>query len=82
MTERLVDLHSAYAVDAHSHGFRLADLLDRPAGEFLDRVTMLGACLISSGGLDPADLPLLHELTDSDPLSLATTLRLSELLRV
>jgi uncharacterized protein len=81
MPERLVDLHSAYAVDAHCHGFRLADLLDRPAGEFLDRVTMLGACLISSGGLDPADLPLLHELTDSDPLSLATTLRLAELLQ-
>ena len=76
----LVDLTSARVIDAHSHGFRLGDLLARPRGEFLDRVTMLGACLISSDGLAPEDLPLLHELTDSDPLSLACCLRLSELL--
>ena len=33
--------------------------------DFLDRVTMLGACLISSGGPKPEDRPMLHELTDS-----------------
>ncbi|MEP6642097.1 MAG: amidohydrolase family protein, partial [Gaiellales bacterium] len=75
-----VDLGDAYVVDGHCHGWRMADLLERPSQEFLDRLTMLGACLISSDGLDPGDLPLLHELTDSDPLSLACTLRLAELL--
>jgi predicted TIM-barrel fold metal-dependent hydrolase len=78
--DRLVDLGEAKVVDGHCHGWRMAELLERPPGEFLDRLTMLGACLISSDGLDPADLPLLHELTDSDPLSLACTLRLAELL--
>jgi uncharacterized protein len=76
----IVSLDSAPVVDGHSHGFRLADLLARPPEEFLDRITMLGACLISSGGLAPGDLPMLHELTDSDPLTMATVLRLSELL--
>jgi hypothetical protein len=75
-----VNLEAAHVVDGHCHGWRMGELLTRPAGEFLDRLTMLGACLISSGGLEPGDLPLLHELTDSDPLSLACTLRLSELL--
>jgi uncharacterized protein len=75
-----VDLGDAHVVDGHCHGWRLADLLERSPGEFLDRLTMLGACLISSDGLDPADLPLLHELTDSDPLSSACTLRLAEFL--
>lgn len=75
-----VSLEGAPVVDGHSHGFRLGELVERPPEEFLDRVTMLGACLISSGGLDPADRPMLHELTDSDPLTMATILRLSELL--
>jgi uncharacterized protein len=77
---RRVDLGDAHVLDGHCHGWRMADLLERPPQEFLDRLTMLGACLISSDGLDPGDLPLLHELTDSDPLSLACTLRLAELL--
>jgi predicted TIM-barrel fold metal-dependent hydrolase len=75
-----VSLQDAHVVDGHSHGFRLAGLRERPPEEFLDRITMLGACLISSGGLAPGDLPLLHELTDSHPLAMATVLRLSELL--
>jgi uncharacterized protein len=75
-----VSLQDAPVVDGHSHGFRLADLRERPPQEFLDRITMLGACLISSGGLAPDDLPLLHELSDSDPLAMACVLRLSELL--
>jgi uncharacterized protein len=78
--DRLVNLSEAHAVDGHCHGWRLTDLLARPPDEFLDRLTMLGACLISSDGLAPGDLPLLHELTDSDPLSMACTLRLAELL--
>jgi predicted TIM-barrel fold metal-dependent hydrolase len=76
----MISLQDAHVVDGHSHGFRLADLRDRPPEEFLDRITMLGACLISSGGLAPEDLPLLHELTDSHPLAMATVIRLSELL--
>jgi predicted TIM-barrel fold metal-dependent hydrolase len=76
----MISLQDAHIVDGHSHGFRLADLRDRPPEEFLDRITMLGACLISSGGLAPEDLPLLHELTDSHPLAMATVIRLSELL--
>ena len=75
-----VDLTQARVIDAHCHGFRVDDLLDRPPDEMLDRITMLGACLISSGGLEPKDTALLHELTDSDPLSLACRLRLSEIL--
>jgi len=75
-----VTLTDAHAVDAHSHGFRLSDLLGRNPAELLDRITMLGACLISSDGLQPDDLPFIHELTDSDPLAMACRLRLSELL--
>jgi len=75
-----VSLTDAPVVDAHSHGFRLSDLLGRSPGELLDRITMLGACLISSDGLQPEDLPLVHELTDSDPLAMACRIRLSELL--
>ena len=80
MEQQPVSLANEYVVDAHSHGFRLNDLLSRPPGEMLDRITMLGACLISSGGLDPDDLPFLRELTDSDPLSMVCRMRLSELL--
>jgi predicted TIM-barrel fold metal-dependent hydrolase len=80
MEQQPVSLTNEYVVDAHSHGFRLSDLLGRPPGEMLDRITMLGACLISSGGLDPDDLPFLRELTDSDPLSMVCRMRLSELL--
>jgi uncharacterized protein len=80
MGQPLVSLTGEHVMDAHSHGFRLSDLLERPPGEFLDRITMLGACLISSGGLEPGDLPLLHELTDSDPLSMVCRMRLSDLL--
>jgi uncharacterized protein len=76
----MISLQDAHIVDGHSHGFRLAGLRERPPEEFLDRITMLGACLISSGGLAPEDLPLLHELTDSHPLAMATVIRLSELL--
>jgi uncharacterized protein len=75
-----ISLQDAHVVDGHAHGFRLADLRARPPQEFLDRITMLGACLISSGGLAPGDVTLLHELTDSDPLAMACVLRLSELL--
>jgi hypothetical protein len=75
-----LSLSDARVVDGHSHGFRLADLGERPSEEFLDRVTMLGACLISSGGLAADDRALLHELTDSDPLAMACLLRLSEVL--
>ena len=80
MEQQSVSLANEYVIDAHSHGFRLNDLVSRPPGEMLDRITMLGACLISSGGLDPDDLPFLRELTDSDPLSMVCRMRLSELL--
>jgi uncharacterized protein len=76
----MISLQDAHVVDGHSHGFTLARLRERPPEEVLDRITMLGACLISSDGVTPADRELLHELTDSDPLSMACILRLSELL--
>jgi uncharacterized protein len=76
----VIDLTGAPIIDGHSHGFTLARLRAEPPEEFLDRIGMLGACLVSSGGLSDDDRALLHELSDSDPLIMATILRLSELL--
>jgi predicted TIM-barrel fold metal-dependent hydrolase len=76
----VIDLTGAPIIDDHSHGFTLARLRAEPPEEFLDRIGMLGACLVSSGGLSDDDRALLHELSDSDPLIMATILRLSELL--
>jgi hypothetical protein len=76
----VIDLAGAPIIDDHSHGFTLERLRGEPPAEFLDRIGMLGACLVSSGGLSDDDRALLHELSDSDPLIMATILRLSELL--
>ena len=49
----MVDLSDAPVIDTHLHGWRTSELLDAPAGGFAERVTMLGMCVLTSGG-DPA----------------------------
>ena len=49
----MIDLADAPVIDTHLHGWRTPDLLTAPAGELPERVTMLGMCVLTSGG-DPA----------------------------
>ena len=46
----MIDLAGAPIIDDHSHGFTLERLRAEPPAEFLDRIGMLGACLVSSAG--------------------------------
>ena len=49
----MIDLSGARVVDTHLHGWRTAELLDAAPSGFAERVTMLGMCVLTSGG-DPA----------------------------
>ena len=44
-----IDLTGADVVDAHCHGFRSQDLLDRDPTAFETRCMFLGTALLSSG---------------------------------
>ncbi len=74
----MVDLAGAPVIDTHLHGWRTAELLTAPAGGFAQRVTMLGMCVLTSGG-DPAEYAdVLRQATATTPLALAMLARLSE----
>lgn len=66
-------------VDVHCHGWRMADLLALPVDGFLDRVTMLGMCQISSGA--GADASLRAD-TAATPLATSLARRLASHLGV
>ena len=73
----MIDLAEAPVLDTHLHGWRTADLLAAPADGFAERVTMLGMCVLTSGG-DPATYSdVLRRATASTPLALALLARLS-----
>ena len=72
----MIDLSDAPVIDTHLHGWRTRELLDAPVGGFAERVTMLGMCVLTSGG-DPATYAdVLRRATASTPLALALLARL------
>ena len=77
MSEPTIDLAGCPVIDAHSHGWRRQELLGLDASGFLDRITMMGMCLISSGLLDEPLERHLRSLTDSTPLASVMRRRLA-----
>jgi uncharacterized protein len=78
----MIDLADAPVIDTHLHGWRTPELLGAPSGGFSQRVTMLGMCVLTSGG-DPATYAdVLERATATTPLALAMLARLGEQLGV
>src|SRR4051812_6825389 len=78
----MIDLADAPVIDTHLHGWRTSGLLDAPPSGFAERVTMLGMCVLTSGG-DPAMYSdVLQRATASTPMALALLARLGEHLGV
>jgi hypothetical protein len=76
----MIDLAGAPVIDTHLHGWRTPDLLTAPPKSFAERVTMLGMCVLTSGG-DPASYSdVLRRATATTPLALALLARLGEYL--
>jgi uncharacterized protein len=65
-------------VDVHCHGWRSDEIADRPQRGFLDRITMLGMCLTSSGLEDEGLREILELTTDTSPLAVAMADRLAQ----
>jgi len=65
-----VDLSSAEIVDAHTHPFRLEDLLAKGSAGFDTRATFLGESFASSTRLDEKLWPIVDGFTDSTVLGI------------
>jgi hypothetical protein len=72
----MVDLSDAPVIDTHLHGWRGAELLEASPEGFAERVTMLGMCVLTSGGDPAAYAEVLRRATASTPLALALLARL------
>src|SRR5664279_746753 len=72
----MIDLTGAPVIDTHLHGWRTPELLSAPAGGFAERVTMLGMCVLTSGGDPAAYADVLGRATATTPLALALLARL------
>lgn len=68
-----VSLAGVPVVDAHMHPWSNAAVLASDPEGFLDRITMMGMCLVSSGLVPRVGESFLRELTDATPL--ASTMR-------
>src|SRR5438093_6285095 len=66
-----MDLSGAEVVDAHTHPYRLEDLLARGSEGFDTRATFLGESFSSSSRLDPSLWPIADGLTDSTVYGIA-----------
>lgn len=77
-----VSLAGQPVVDVHCHGWRTEELLELEPAGFLDRITMMGMCLISSELLEPQLDEHLRRLTDSTPLASLMRRRLAARLGV
>jgi hypothetical protein len=73
----MIDLADAPVIDTHLHGWRLPDVLAAPPAGFAQRVTMLGMCVLTSGGDPAAYAEVLERTTASTPLALALLERLA-----
>jgi len=76
----MVDLSDAPVIDTHLHGWRTSELLAAPPEGFAARLTMLGMCVLTSGGDPAVYADVLEEATASTPLALALLARLGETL--
>jgi hypothetical protein len=68
----LVDLSGAEIVDAHTHPYRLEDLVVRGSAGFDTRLTFLGESFHSSSRLHPELWPMADALTGSTVLGIAS----------
>jgi hypothetical protein len=73
-------LEGTSAVDVHCHGWRSDDVAAAPQRGFLDRITMLGMCLVSSGLEDDGLRQILELTTDTSPIAVAMADRLAAVL--
>jgi len=73
-------LEGTSAVDVHCHGWRSDEVAALPQRGFLDRITMLGMCLVSSGLEDEGLREILELTTDTSPIAVAMADRLGAIL--
>lgn len=73
-------LEGTSAVDVHCHGWRSDEVAALPPRGFLDRITMLGMCLVSSGLEDEGLREILELTTDTAPIAVAMADRLGAIL--
>ena len=73
-------LEGTSAVDVHCHGWRSDEVAAAPQRGFLDRITMLGMCLVSSGLEDEGLRQILELTTDTSPIAVAMADRLAAML--
>jgi predicted TIM-barrel fold metal-dependent hydrolase len=73
-------LEGTPAVDVHCHGWRSDEVAAAPQRGFLDRITMLGMCLMSSGLEDERHREILELTTDTAPIAVAMADRLAAVL--
>jgi hypothetical protein len=73
-----VDLSTAEIVDAHTHPYRLDDLLGREDAGFDTRITFLGESFASSSRIGEEQWPFVDELTSSTVLASAVRRWLAE----
>lgn len=73
-------LAGAPVIDVHCHGWRPDDVAAAPPHGFLDRITMLGMCLASSGLEDERLREVLELTTDTSPTAIAMADRLAAVL--
>jgi len=65
-----VDLSGVSVVDAHTHPYRLEDLLSKDSNGFDTRITFMGESFLSSSKLDPALARVAEGYVDSTVLAL------------
>ncbi|HEY3764518.1 MAG TPA: amidohydrolase family protein [Gaiellales bacterium] len=73
-------LEGTSVVDVHCHGWRSDEVAAAPQHGFLDRITMLGMCLMSSGLEDESLREILELTTDTSPIAVAMADRLGAML--
>jgi predicted TIM-barrel fold metal-dependent hydrolase len=73
-------LDGTTVVDVHCHGWHSDEVAAAPQHGFLDRITMLGMCLMSSGLEDEGLREILELTTDSSPIAVAMADRLAAVL--
>lgn len=73
-----IDLADVPILDAHTHPYRVGELLEKGSEGFDTRVTFAGESFLSSSKLDPAMWSFVDRLTDSTMLALVLRRRLAE----
>jgi uncharacterized protein len=72
-----LSLKGVPVVDAHMHPWSNDAVLGRDPDGFLDRITMMGMCLLSSGLVERVGEQHLREMTDATPLAQTMARRLA-----